>query len=36
MKGLDNACEAKIEATKKEMGTDKGIFIYLGGIFGQW
>ena len=27
MKGLDNACEAKIAATKKEMGTDKGIYL---------
>ena len=27
MKGLDNACEAKIAATKKEKGTDKGIYL---------
>lgn len=27
MKGLDNACNAKIAETKKEMGTSKGIYL---------
>lgn len=35
MKGLDNACNAKIAETKRSWEQARA-FIYLGGTFGQW